>query len=455
MTLTRRGLLKRTALATGALATGALAAGTLAGPFVRGAHAAGKLSAFFWDHPVPSVPPAMRKLCEAWAAKEKVELQVDFVSTNGDKILLTLAAEGQAGSGHDIATIPSWYVSGQVERLEPVDDLIPPLVEQNGKLDWTAEYLGKFNGHWAALPVSTGSPTLPACARIDLMKKHAGIDATEMYPAGAPPNKELADSWNWENFLAAARKCFEAGFPFGLPLGITPDSVDWVGAMFASYGAALVDKDSNITVNSDAVKQVLDWFKRLTPYLPPEVYAWDNASNNRYLIAGKGSLILNPPSAWAVAKRDAPQIAEQLWTFPPPKGPKGRIEAGIPWYWGIWNFSPNKAAAKSLLMFLSERSSVEALVNASRGYDVPLYEKFRDFKIWDEEAPPKGTLHNYPPRGDTVLSIACAPAPPNIANQMYAQGTMTKLVAHCTQQGEPIDKAIAWAEQEIEGFIRR
>jgi ABC-type glycerol-3-phosphate transport system substrate-binding protein len=205
-------LLKTTALATGALAL----------PFVHGAHAAGKLSAFFWDHPVPSVPPAMRKLCEAWAAKEKVDLQLDFVSTNGDKILLTVAAEGQARSGHDIATIPSWYVSGQIDRLEPVDDLIPPLVEQNGELDWTAEYLGKFEGRWAALPVSTGSPTLPACARIDLMKRHAGIDITQMYPADGPPNKELADNWNWDTFLTAAGKCFQAGNPFGLPLRRVP-----------------------------------------------------------------------------------------------------------------------------------------------------------------------------------------------------------------------------------------
>jgi len=439
---------RRRVLQTGA---GALA---LPLPFVRGAHAAGKLSAFFWDHPVPSVPPAMRKLCEAWAAKEKIELQLDFVSTNGDKILLTLAAEGQARAGHDIATLPSWYASAQVERLEPVDDLVAALEQQNGKLDRTAEYLGKFDGHWAALPVSTGSPTLPACARIDLLKAHAGLDITAMYPVAGEPNKELADGWNWENFLIAAKKCFEGGHPFGLPLGVSPDSVDWVGATFASYGAELVDKNGNITVNSEPVKVALDWFKRLAPYLPPDVYAWDNASNNKYLISGKGSLILNPPSAWAVAKRDAPPIAEQLWTFPPPKGPKGRIEAGIPWYWGIWNFSQNKSAAKSLLMFLSQRSSVEALLDASHGYDVPLYAKFHDFKVWDEEAPPKGTLHNYPPRGDTVLSIACAPAPPKIANQMYAQATMTKLVAHVTQQGDPIDKAITWAEQELEGFMR-
>ena len=98
---------------------------------------------------------------------------------------------------------------------------------------------------------------------------------------------------------------------------------------------------------------MLEWFKRLVPALPPEVFAWDNASNNKYLISGRGSLILNPPSAWAVAVRDAPKIAEQLWTFPPPKGPKGRIEAGIPWFWGIWKFAQNKPAAKSLLTFLS------------------------------------------------------------------------------------------------------
>src|SRR5207248_5035036 len=129
--LTRRTLLQTTAAATAALAL----------PFVHGAHAAGTLSAFFWDHPVPSVPPAMRKLCEAWAAKEKVDLHLDFVSTNGDKILLTVAAEGQARSGHDIATIPSWYVSGQVDRLYPVDCLFSGLVYQYCKLDCTEDYL--------------------------------------------------------------------------------------------------------------------------------------------------------------------------------------------------------------------------------------------------------------------------------------------------------------------------
>jgi hypothetical protein len=31
---------------------------------------------------------------------------------------------------------------------------------------------------------------------------------------------------------------------------------------------------------------------------------------------------------------------------------------------------------------------------------------------------------------------------------------MTKMIARCTQGGEPIDKTIAWAAAEVEGFMR-
>src|SRR5207244_11870714 len=106
-------------------------------------------------------------------------------------------------------------------------------------------------------------------------------------------------------------------------------------------------------------------------FFPASVFAWDDASNNKALIWGQSALIFNAPSAWAVAKRDAPKVAEQLWTFPPPKGPKGRHVSGRYRYWGIWKFSANKAAAKSLLLSLSPRDAVIALLDASQGFDAP------------------------------------------------------------------------------------
>ena len=69
-------------------------------------------------------------------------------------------------------------------------------------------------------------------------------------------------------------------------------------------------KKGNITVNSDATRQALEWFKKAVPFFPSTVFAWNDASNNKALIAGQSALIMNSPSAWAVAKRDAPKVAE-------------------------------------------------------------------------------------------------------------------------------------------------
>src|SRR5438132_5818703 len=209
-------------------------------------------------------------------------------------------------------------------------------------------------------------------------------------------------------------------------------SVSWVDPVFRSHGAAMVDQEGNITVKSDATRQVLEWFQKLVPYMPKDAFAWDDASNNKYLISGQGALIFNPPSAWAVAVRDAPKVAEQLWTFPTPKGPKGRFDAAVPFFWGTWKFAANKSAAKSLLTFLCQRSSVEQTVAASHGYDIPPFSGLHDFKTWLDEAPPKGTVYHYPPRGDVVMVIPYSPAPARIANQIYAQATVPKMIAKCT-----------------------
>jgi hypothetical protein len=54
-----------------------------------------------------------------------------------------------------------------------------------------------------------------------------------------------------------------------MPLGSESDAVDWVGAVFASHGAQLMDEDANITVKSDANRQVLAWFQRSCRFCPP------------------------------------------------------------------------------------------------------------------------------------------------------------------------------------------
>lgn len=423
-------------------------------PYVRTSRAAGSLAVGFWDHWVPGANDALARLCNEWGAKEKVDLKIDFITSQGSKLLLTITSEAQAKSGHDILSFPTWYAAAQAKTLEPVDDIVRALIAQYGNPAAAVEYLGKQDGSWLGVPATSGSQIKGPCGRIDLFRQHAGIDLTKMYPAGAPPDKALTDKWTWDTFLVAAQKLHKAGFPIGIGMGQTADSVDSAGAIFSAFGAHLVDDRGNITVDSDATRQVLEYAKKLVQFLPPDIFAWDDASNNKWLISGKGAMIMNPPSAYAVAKRDNPGIAEQLWTFPAPKGPKGRYQPGLPFYWGIWKFSKNKSAARSLITFLSQRSSVERMVLASGGFDIPAFSGLRDFKIWAEAGPPKGTLYHYPPGGDQIVSIPGSPAPTAIASQMYAQATMTKMIAKFTQGGDSMNKVIGWAASELEGFMR-
>jgi ABC-type glycerol-3-phosphate transport system substrate-binding protein len=435
------------------LQTAGAASAALAFPYIRTSHAAGSLSVAFWDHWVPGANNTLTKICQDWAKKEKVDIKIDYITSQGNKDQLTIVSEAQARSGHDILQHPAWFAMTYRKQLENVDDVMTPLIKKYGKVADAAAFLASEKGHWFAVPAITGTQVKPPLVRLDLFKK-VGLDILEMYPVNKPETK-AADNWTWDTLLSTAEKLQKEGHPVGLGFGQTTDSIDWVGAMFHSFGADLVDAKGNILVEkNDAVKQVLEYSARLAKVMPQDVFAWDDASNNKYIISGQGSMIMNPPSAYAVAKRDNIEVAKHLYEIPYPKGPKGRFAGYLPYLWGTWKFSKNKSAAKSLLAHLLQRENTEQIVNASIGYDVPSFESMRDFKIWSEVNPPEGVVFHYPPKKDQTTWVACTPAPASMAQQMYTQAIMCKMVARVVQTGEAIPKTIAWAAKELEGYQR-
>ena len=421
---------------------------------IRTAGAAGKLNVGFWDHWVPGANDVLQKQVNVWAEKNKVDVTVDFITSSGNKILITGAAEHQANSGHDFIQMYNWDVGNFADKLEPVDDVVKDLSSKYGAYSTISEYLGKSEGHWNAVPSSTGTLNLTTAGRISMLKKYAGVDILKMYPAG-PADPKLSEGWNYDTFLQAAEACHKAGFPFGLGLGTTGDSTNNTGIIYAAFGAELVNAKGDITVDSPNVRTMLEYCQKLVKFLPADTVSYDDASNNRALISGKSALIMNPPSAWAVAKRDAPDIAADTWHFPCPIGPKGRF---IPYnysYYGTWAFGKNKSAAKELIHHLQLREQVELRCVASEGYDIPPLTSMSDFKIWEDVNPPKGTVYNYPirPWHNAQPNITAYPAPRDIAVQMYNRGTHPTLLAKL-HSGQTIDQAIAWAKNELEGFVR-
>src|SRR6185437_9552565 len=141
--ISRRKFISQTAL---------LGSAAIAAPYVRGAYAAGKLSVGFWDHWVPGANDVMTKICKEWADKEKVDIQIDYITSQGNKDILTAAAEYQAKSGHDSLQMPAWQPLDKADELESLDDIMKELIAANGKVSSAAQYLGNLEGRWVGVP---------------------------------------------------------------------------------------------------------------------------------------------------------------------------------------------------------------------------------------------------------------------------------------------------------------
>ena len=110
--MTTKRVSRRNALKLGAAAT------ALPLVHIRTAGAAGKLNLALWDHWVPTGDAAMKKLVDAWAEKNKVEVELDFLTSIGSKINITMAAEAQAKTGHDVFAFDSWTVQQYGDSLD-------------------------------------------------------------------------------------------------------------------------------------------------------------------------------------------------------------------------------------------------------------------------------------------------------------------------------------------------
>ena len=446
--LSRRAATRRKVLKFGA------AASALPWVHVRTAGAAGSLTMFTWDHWVPACNVELRRQIAVWAEKNKVEVKLDFITSQGNQTLLTLNAQALARTGHDVIHGSNFWMQDLAEKLVPVDDVVNRLQAKYGPANRVATYLGKSKDQWIAVPSSWGGMNIGPAGRISMLKDMAGLDVMKMYPADNSPETAGAKAWTFQEFLRVAEACFKGGKPFGIGLGTTSDSVNTAGTILAAYGAEMVDAKGKIQMKTDAMRQALEYAQQLVKFLPADAQSWDDASNNRALISGNSAMIWNPPSAWAVAVRDAPAIAADTWHFPTPSGPKGRYMPVNTGFWAIWQFAKNKSAAKELIEYLMQAENVEPRITASAGYDIPPFQKMTESNVWDKIGPPIGTVYNYPLRSqhNALSHIPHYPAPSEIAVQIYNRGTGPTMFAKL-KAGESIPQVIAWAERELEGFL--
>src|SRR3989449_9827816 len=145
----------------------------------------------------------------------------------------------------------------------------------------------------------------------------------------------------WDALLKSGRILKRQGNPVGIAISHCADAHSTFWSVAWSYGAKVIEADGKTpAINSDRTAQVIEWYKELyRDAMEPEVLSWDDASNNRCILAGKCSWIHNPISPYNAALANKMPIADEINHHNSPAGPAGTHPAAPILGLGGWKFS--------------------------------------------------------------------------------------------------------------------
>ena len=282
-------------------------AAAAAGPTIltRDARAAGQLKILQWSHFVPAYDKWFDSFAEQWSTKNNVRVIIDHVPHL--QIPAKIAAEIATQSGHDVVQLVGSGTEKWAAALTDVQDVCDKLAKKYGGFTPLAEnYCKTSDGKYHSVP--------------DFFIDFPGLYRKDPWSEVGMPNGP--DSW--EDLRVGGAKLKTKGFPVGIGLAHHDDSrASWRAIMW-SFGASEVAKDGKtITYNSKEIREALKFNKALyKEAMTPEVLAWDDASNNRFLASGRGSWIHNPISAYRSIEGQNKELADKIFVSLSPRVPR-------------------------------------------------------------------------------------------------------------------------------------
>src|SRR3990170_3153749 len=191
----------------------------------------------------------------------------------------------------------------------------------------------------------------------------------------------------WDDVRTAGAKIKKQfGNPVGVGLSQEIDTGMAMRTIMYSWGAHEQDEAGNLVLNSkqtlDAIKFVKALFEEA---MTAEVFTWDASSNNRGMVSGKLSVVLNAISTTRTAEKDNPKIIspatkkeiELKAEIGLTKALKGPVRAigleHVMQCYVIWKFAENQEGAKKFL--IDYVTDFREAFLAGQFYDFPCFEK--------------------------------------------------------------------------------
>ncbi len=317
--------------------SGASLAGALAGPLLlspgRARARPRTLRILQWNHFVPAYDDWFKNVyVKAWGERNDTRVIVDTVGMSS--LNSRAAAEVAAGKGHDLFMF-----------LRP-----PPVFEEHviDHADIYAECARRY-----------GKPIDLAVRSTFNRKTGKFYGFSDSYVPD--PVNYRADLWGdvgmypdtWEDIrTGGARILRRHGIPVGLGLASELDSNMGIRSLMHSYGASVQDEEGRPVLRSPQTLEAIRYVKALyEEAMTDEIFTWDPSSNNRLLLAGRGSLALNAISITRTGENQRIPVANRILLAKAAAGPVRRV--GLQHLldvYVIWKFAANIDGAKQFLV---------------------------------------------------------------------------------------------------------
>ncbi len=401
------------------------------------ANLGGELTILQWSHFVPAYDTWFDKWSTDWGTKNKVTVTVDHI--NGLDLPARFAAESAAKSGHDIIEFNGLVQTYRYEmQLVDVTDLQNFGIEKYGQPTALAKGMGLINNVWRGVP--SYHILVAPMVRDDLMQT-----------IGNPTLK------TWDDVRQACGKLkAQSNNPLGMAISHCNDSEhNWRAVMWTFEASEVQQDGKTLNVDTKEFREFLDFAKALYQEAnEPEVFAWDNVSDNRYLGSGQGSMIHDAISSLRSIQPppdkpdpDAQKLYDSISIRSPLAGPAGQhIMADVNVY-AIWQFSKNQDAAKA---FLHDYLDIwKEAMTQSTGYNMPMFENLyqKPMPVIGDD-PKYQILQDF--KGDQVFHTFGYPGPPNgAAQEVQANFHLSDIIGIYVRGNTSLDDTVKEATNRL------
>ncbi|HTI79332.1 MAG TPA: extracellular solute-binding protein [Acetobacteraceae bacterium] len=366
-------------------------------------------------------------------------ISLNIETINGDGIQARITSAIQSKAGPDVMMAVSNWAQLYADSLVDVSDIADDIGKAQGGYFATSRAVANDGKKWIAMPFTI-----------------LGVQFTNrtswFAEEGITPDKFPK---TWEEYRAVGKKLKAKNRPLGQTLAhaFGDGPAFWYPFMW-SWGGKEVEADGKtVVLNSKATIESVKFAVGMWKDAFDEGgMSWDDAGNNRALLANTISSTHNGASIYLLARskpdtymtETGKPLKDDIFHSPLPAGPVGQYSYHVPFSNLVPAYGKNQKAAKEFLRWFHSNEVYDAWFTSQQGFSVGITKAWEANKVWQVDpvmapfrtAAESGQFAGYAgPAGRAAAETISK----FIIVDMYAKAV----------QGLPAEDAVKWAHSEL------